>query len=125
MTDLMAGVAVTFLLVAAIFMVQVSDRSRADAEQAKAAKEELKKIESTDKRAIDEITQLRDALQADPELKGVVALEYDGERDPFLLTIVFDRGRLRFDEGECAIREEARLVMNSSFSSIFSRVCKT
>jgi flagellar motor protein MotB len=125
MTDLMAGVAVTFLLIAAIFMVQAATRAEAEAKASQAAREELNKRTSTDRRAIAEIVALRDALSASDGLKELVELVYDAERDPFLLTIVFDRGRLRFDAGDCALRDDTRAVLDSSFGEIFDRVCRT
>jgi flagellar motor protein MotB len=125
MTDLMAGVAVTFLLIAAIFIVQAATRAEAAANESKKNQAKLQKIVSTDQRAIAEIKALREVLTENPALQGLVELVYDEERDPFLLTIVFDRGRLRFDAGDCAITDESKHVMTTSFGSIFEQVCKT
>jgi hypothetical protein len=50
---------------------------------------------------------------------------YNEQRDPFLLTIVFDRGRLRFNTGDCAIKDETKTLMASSFGTIFEQVCES
>lgn len=124
MTDLMAGVAVTFLLIAAIFMVQVARSDAKEKAAGRKASEELRKITGTDKLAIAALLGLRDSLRADSNLQGL-ELIYDEERDPFLLTIVLDRGRLRFDVGDCAIRSDTRAAMADSFGVIFGTVCQT
>src|SRR4051794_6622048 len=103
MTDLMAGVAVTFLLIAGIFIVQAANQADAKARAGREAEAKLAKIISTDERAIAEIKALRDVLTGNAALRGLVEMVYDEERDPFLLTIVFDRGQLRFAPGDCEI----------------------
>ncbi len=130
MTDLMAGVAVIFLLVAAIFMVKAANTSKAEAkrsaqeaEKGRDASRRLNEITSSDKAAIAELAALKDALSASKDLRQLVELVYDADRDPFLLTIVFDRGRLRFDSGDCALRKDTLSVVEDSFGSIFDRIC--
>lgn len=123
MTDLMAGVAVTFLLIAGIFIVQAADQAEADASARRAAQARLDENESTEKDAIREIESLHASLKSDTALEGLVELVYDKKRDPFLLTIVFDRERLRFASGDCAITDDAEAVMRSSFGTIFEQVC--
>jgi len=125
MADLMAGVAVTFLLLAAIFMMQVARSTAAKAAEAKAAMAKLEHITETDERAIETLLDLRDALKDDPSLRGAVELQYDKQRDPFLLTIVLNRDRLRFEPGDCAIQESVRAAMSSSFTALFQGVCRT
>jgi flagellar motor protein MotB len=125
MADLMAGVAVTFLLLAAIFMVQVARSRAAEAARAQAAVKKLEHITDTDEKAISTLLALRDSLRDDSDLQGAVELQYDKQRDPFLLTIVLDRDRLRFDAGDCAIQEAVRGAMSSSFKALFQGVCRT
>jgi flagellar motor protein MotB len=122
MTDLMAGVAVAFLLVASIFMVRTNERARKDAERADEDRAELRQIKSTDTNAIGAIKKLRGKLQS---RNDVIEVEYDEESDPFLLTIVFNGDRLRFDEGQCAIRDDTRRVLTESFEDIFRQICET
>ena len=85
MTDLMAGVAVTFLLIAAIFMVQ-SAQDKKRAQQAKQRAEDLAKdyrvaalkFEQLDKRdgeAIRELQKLTAQLANSPSLKNEIELE--------------------------------------------------
>lgn len=125
MTDLMAGVAVTFLLIAGIFIVQAARRAEEEASRSQQARAQLDKIVSTDEKAISEIKALHAILAEDRALQELVELVYDEARDPFLLTIVFDRGRLRFSPGDCAITDEIKTVMSTSFGPIFEQVCKT
>lgn len=124
-TDLMAGVAVTFLLIAGIFIVQASNQAEAEARAGRVAQAKLAKIVSTDERAIAEIKALREVLTSDEALRGLVEMLYDEQRDPFLLTIVFDRGRLRFAPGDCEITDDTKAVMASSFGQIFEQVCRS
>jgi len=124
MTDLMAGVAVTFLLIAVIFMVQVARRDSEEKEEGRRASEQLRQITTTDQLAIAALLGLRDSLVEDPNLQGVVELLYDENKDPFLLTLVLDRGRLRFDAGQCTIRSDTHEALESSFKDIFGRVCE-
>lgn len=125
MTDLMAGVAVTFLLIAGIFIVQASNRAEAEAAASRAAQAQLHEFVRTDELAISQIKALRDVLTSSESLRGLVELVYDEQRDPFLLTIVFDRGRLRFSPGDCALTDESKALMASSFGTIFEQVCQT
>src|SRR5262249_20916006 len=105
MTDLMSGVAVTFLLIAAIFMVQSAlQKKKAQAAQARAeelAKRnqkdavELQTLKRTDSKGIKELEALKSKLEGNARLKGNVELEYDPNKDPRLLTIVFSRDNLQ------------------------------
>jgi outer membrane protein OmpA-like peptidoglycan-associated protein len=120
MTDLMAGVAVTFLLIAAIFMVQ----SARKAEVEKRAKEQANALLSKHEGAEDQAKSSLMQLKRDLASESLVDAHYDASVDPFLLTIVFNRSRLRFDKAGCDIREEARRDLESA-KPIFKKVCDT
>jgi flagellar motor protein MotB len=133
MTDLMAGVAVTFLLIAAIFMVQsAQDKKRAQAAKLRAealAKEyqvaatKFDQIDKRDQQAIDELESLKTTLQNNPRLKNNIELEYDAKKDPRLLTIVFSRENLQFARGECVVEAAQRDGLQRTLQEIFPQVC--
>lgn len=130
LTDLMSGVAVMFLVIAAIFMVQAlnakkaaqaaaeDSRKRAAENQASAAK--LRELDERDRQGIQEIEALRDRLQAN---QGV-SLEYDKHKDPRLLTIVFNRDSLSFASGACEVPGATREVMRATLRQIFPTICE-
>jgi flagellar motor protein MotB len=133
MTDLMAGVAVTFLLIAAIFMVQ-SAQDKKRAQQAKLRAEELAReyklaamkfdqLDKQDSDAIHELEKLKTELADNPHLKGNVELEYDPRRDPRLLTIVFSRKNLSFASGQCEVEATQRTGLKETLHEIFPLVC--
>ncbi len=135
MTDLMSGVAVTFLLIAAIFMVQAAtQRKDAVRAQAKAetlakqnvqASEELTYLRKLDKAGIEELANLKGRLEKDEKLRGKVELEYDPTKDPRLLTIVFSRENLQFALGECVVDPARRAGLAETLNAIFPQVCDT
>ncbi len=133
MTDLMAGVAVTFLLIAAIFMVQ-SAQDKKRAQLAKQRAEELArdyrvaaiKFDQLDKRdgeAIRELEKLTNQLANNPHLKNNIELEYDPHKDPRLLTIVFNRKNLSFASGQCEVDPVQRAGLKETLQEIFPQVC--
>jgi flagellar motor protein MotB len=135
MTDLMAGVAVTFLLIAAIFMVQATaSRHRAEEAQRVAEVEKAKadvsarKYEELDRRehrAIDELKLLGDRLRNNAELHNRVQVDYDENKDPRLLTITFTHDELRFAAGECTVEPAQRAALDAILKQIFPRICET
>jgi outer membrane protein OmpA-like peptidoglycan-associated protein len=118
MTDLMAGVAVTFLLIAAIFMVQSARKTEAEKRAKEQAKAQLSKHEGAEDLAKSSLKQ----LQQDLASESLVDAQYDPHVDPFLLTIVFNRSRLRFAKADCAISDETRRDLESA-KPIFKKVC--
>jgi flagellar motor protein MotB len=133
MTDLMAGVAVTFLLIAAIFMVRsAQERQRAEQEKLRAESNakayevnasKYDRIAKRDEEAISHLDELRNKLAENEVLKRTVDLEYDPRKDPRLLTIVFRREKLQFARGECKIDDPTEV--QRTLREIFPQVCAT
>jgi outer membrane protein OmpA-like peptidoglycan-associated protein len=115
LTDLMASVAVTFLLIAAIFIVK----------SAQANKEKLKPLEevkTTQVTSRDALEKLFSALTADPAIAGVAHIVHDAA-DPFLLTITYRSDSLTFGTDRAELAEDARSVIDGSFPILIRQVC--
>ena len=133
MTDLMAGVAVTFLLIAAIFMVQSAQakkraqeaklRAEASAKKYEVDAAKFDQIDKRDQQAIDELEALKASLANNARLKNNIELEYDPKKDPRLLTIVFSRENLQFASGECVVVPAQRDGLQRTLREIFPQVC--
>jgi flagellar motor protein MotB len=119
MTDLMAGVAVTFLLLAAIFMVQ-ADALKRDAEKKKIAAEK----QATELRTEPAAKRELDDLQT--QLKGVLANKNaqvtPDPKDPLLLLVVFESDDW-FPSGACVPHREVHDRIRPILADVFSRVC--
>lgn len=132
MTDLMSGVAVTFLLIAAIFMVHSAHdrrqalaaeaRAKHAAEQNKVGAEELEQLKVVDRRGIDALVALKTKLEP---LRGRIELDYNPVLDPRLLTIVFSRENLRFDSAACEISAGRREALVATLRELLPLVCAT
>ena len=129
LTDLMSGVAVMFLVIAAIFMVQASQAKRNALEQKRRAEElakrnavdasKYKQIDQRDQQGIQEIEQ----LQGDLANNKTIELIYDKQKDPRLLTIVFNRETLHFAPGRCEVAGETRDALRQTLRAIFPMIC--
>ena len=114
LTDLMAGLAAIFLLIAVVFILLSNTR-----EQLAAVREH----ESTDMKArcqekIDElkgikdniqntISALRTAFESNPRLMEFASIDEDAlRRDPFVFPLLFRQNRLSFASSECTLSAE-------------------
>jgi flagellar motor protein MotB len=111
MTDLMAGLAAIFLLLAVIFLLDAQQKSRAledEVRNARAAKvacdgkiSELGRFRSS---ILEAIEKLRLRLESDPELVSLVSIDKGAlERDPFVLPVYFNQSQLAFRSGDCTL----------------------
>lgn len=131
LTDLMSGVAVMFLVIAAIFMVQAAQAKKKAQRQEQIAKDLAKKnaddaskyneIDQRDQQGIQEIEKLRSSLAGNKSIE----LVYDEKKDPRLLTIVFNRESLQFESGECAVDAVKRDALRKTLQNIFPQICTT
>ena len=129
LTDLMSGVAVMFLVIAAIFMVQASQAKKSALEQKRRAEElakrnaidasKYKQIDQRDQQGIQEI----EALRANLANNKTIELIYDKQKDPRLLTIVFNRDTLQFAPGRCEVGSDTRDALRQTLRSIFPMIC--
>lgn len=121
MTDLMAGVAVTFLLLAAIFMVQANSLRR-EAEKKRIEAEQQAKELREEPIARQELVSLRDALKALTERSSQRARIEPDPQDPLLLLVVFESNDW-FPSAECRPRREVREGIKPVLAGVFSTVC--
>ncbi|NOU34904.1 MAG: hypothetical protein HOO96_43990 [Polyangiaceae bacterium] len=113
MTDLMAGVAVTFLLLAAIFMIQAGRANAAAQHEAERARSVVKKTETRD---IDVRKRLRDL----GEKIGPIAKIDD--HDPFLLVVTFQAVQW-FETGQCDLVPAVVRNIQDKVVPVFKTVC--
>lgn len=131
LTDLMSGVAVMFLVIAAIFMVQASQAKKSALQQKRRAEElakqhevdasKYKEIDQRDQQGIKEIESLRASLANNKNIE----LAYDRKKDPRLLTIVFNRDNLQFAPGKCEVSAARRDALQATLREIFPQICAT
>lgn len=122
LADLMASVAVMFLLIAAIFMV----RSLA---QAKRSQDLAQEFEATLLAAKEENKTSQEALQElVAELKGdssmMVELDYDPAVDPFVVTIIFNEQILHFAPSSDKLDKAGLETIKDSGKKILDRTCR-
>src|SRR5467141_3214987 len=87
LTDLMASVAVTFLLIAAIFIVKSAEASRKELEANRKAMLPLDKVKQAQADSRIALERLLGILQRDESISAVAHVIHD-DADPFLLTII-------------------------------------
>jgi outer membrane protein OmpA-like peptidoglycan-associated protein len=128
MTDLMAGVAVTFLLIAAIFIVRAQRETKAVQDSAHLKDEQAKELEdlkSQNRQVILELAKL--AGELDPKLPGADVGALDESRiepnDPFVLTLVLKRHSVRFGEGACELEAAANAALAALAHAVLPKVC--
>ncbi len=113
MADLMAGVAVTFLLLAAIFMVQ-------RAKKAEGAEDKVKRQAELLAEAEQKIRDLRDLAERLKRMREEVEID---PSDPLLLTIVLRRQEFSFQPGRCDVSTKAEEVLQEEFPQLLRQVC--
>jgi len=113
MTDLMAGVAVTFLLLAAIFMIQAGRANAAAQKVAAKAQLVVKKTKTEDSEVRARLMALRDKI-------GPIA-QIDAS-DPFLLVVTFETVKW-FETGQCELQPAIVKSIQDSVVTEIRKVC--
>lgn len=117
LTDLMAGVAAIFLLIAVVFILIAAKRGERAASQ-------VAEFERLKKTTLDRLNSMRQALQNDRVLRDVLSVEDDGKgRDPFLVVVVFNRRRLSFESAQCDLLAEHRQMITEVAPRVLTHVC--
>jgi flagellar motor protein MotB len=129
LTDLMASVAVMFLLIAAIFMVRSLAQARKSGEEEKQSREAAKRFEATIQSAQAEDKTSREALQRlvaelkrDSSVRGA-DIDYHPDIDPYLVTIVFSENLLHFDVGAFNLDPQAAATVRGLGPTILKKTC--
>jgi outer membrane protein OmpA-like peptidoglycan-associated protein len=113
MTDLMASIAVTFLLIAAIFMLRASQANSA-------AKKTLDSAKQGHERSREAVQALIDELNQAPGLQGAVQRDED---DELLVTAEFAAKSIYFATDEDRLSREARETLVPKLQRVVERVC--
>lgn len=117
LTDLMAGVAAIFLLIAVVFILIAAKRG----ERAQTQVDEFERLKKT---TLDRLNSMRQALQNDELLRDVVSVDEEARgRDPFLVVVVFNRRRLSFESAQCDLLAEHRKMIMDVAPRVLSHVC--
>lgn len=119
MTDLMSGVAATFLLIAAIFMVQAFLARTKEAAAQQRSRDELEEIRSKDHEAREFLQTLLRQFEKDP----VVEPEYDASRDPYLLVLTLKRNRFQFPAEGCELDPPMERSVQTDLKAAVKAVC--
>jgi len=133
MTDLMAGLAAIFLLLAVIFILDAQRKSvalEAEVEKARSAQVacdekigELGRFRSSILTAID---RLRAGIESNPQLLSLVAIDKGAlERDPFVLPVYFNQSRLAFGSSECSLSAAQSRPLRETTSILVRGICST
>jgi len=122
-TDLMSGVAVTFLLIAAIFMVQAFAARIREAESERKAQEQLALIQAQDQDARSFLNLLQEHFAKDDALRSVVEASYDAQVDPYLLTLTLNRERFLFASTQCDLSEDVNRAVRDGLRTAVKVVC--
>jgi flagellar motor protein MotB len=129
--DLMAGLAVTFLVIAAIFIVKSAreqeefrkEQERQNAEAIK-ARERLALLTSKDEQTIVKLEQLRDRLKQKHEVtESDVEIAYDKNKDARLLSVVFGANLADFPPGQCALPAPNEERLRRVLAAILADIC--
>jgi hypothetical protein len=116
-TDLMAGVAAIFLLIAVVFILIAAKRGERIESQV-AAYDRLKTT------VIERLDSLRDSLQADSRLRNAISVDEEARgRDPFLFVVVFNRQRLSFAPTRCELLPKQEEMIIEIAPPVLSHVC--
>jgi outer membrane protein OmpA-like peptidoglycan-associated protein len=113
MTDLMASIAVTFLLIAAIFMLRASQANGAATAAINEAKQRHQRSRDAVKALIDELNQA-------PGLQGAVQRDAD---DELLVTAEFAAKAIYFATNEDKLSSQARETLVPKLQRVVERVC--
>lgn len=124
MTDLMSGVAVTFLLLAAIFMVQTFAARVSQAKTERQAQDDLNRIKVQDQGAIDFLKALEGQFSNNEALREVVEETiYDPQVDRYLLTLTLDRTVFSFGSAECELNRTMSDAVSAGLLNAAKAIC--
>jgi outer membrane protein OmpA-like peptidoglycan-associated protein len=118
----MASVAVTFLLIAAIFIVKSAEASRKELEANRKAMVPLDKVKQAQEDSRIALDRLFGILKHDESISAVAQVIRD-DADPFLLTIIYRSDRLTFATDRSDLNSAARTVIDTSFPVVIRGVC--
>jgi flagellar motor protein MotB len=138
LTDLMSGLAVMFLLIAAIFMVQASKataqaktaaddaleaKKQADeeAQKRKIDADELAALKAVNLQNIQKLKNLSERLRRDQKKLRIEPV-YD-PKDPLLLTIRFTDETLQFPVGQCQVGAIREHDLEQTLKELLPQVC--
>lgn len=135
LTDLMSGLAVMFLLIAAIFMVQSAKATKLAKAAAKNAQrvaevrkldaDELERLKGKDSQSIATLKGLKQRLEGSAQISDQIQIEYDEARDPFLLTVRFTNEQLRFPSNECQVARVQEEALRVTIRELLPELCGT
>jgi outer membrane protein OmpA-like peptidoglycan-associated protein len=122
MTDLMASVAVTFLLLAAIFIVKSADATNKQLAATKTELKPLDRVKVAQEESRKALAKLVETLRKETAISSVAQIVPDAS-DPFLLTITYRSEQLTFATDQSTLNDTAKKVVDDSFPTLIKEVC--
>lgn len=125
LTDLMSGLAVMFLVIAAIFMVQAAKTTRDLKQRADDHAKEISALRDKDNDSIAKLEKLKETLEGNTAINSLIELGYNPDEDPFLLTIRFTNEQLQFAPNECEVAADRESDLRKTLAELFTTLCSS
>ena len=126
MTDLMAGLAAVFLLLAVIFILDAQQKSVALQDEVSRCDAKISDLSRFRSSIIAAIDRLKAVLRSDPQLASLVSIDEAAlARDPFVLPVYFNQSRLAFGKGECTLPTALSAPLRAGTPALVRGICTT
>lgn len=125
LTDLMAGVAAIFLLIAVVFILIAAKRSENERRQHERVEEQIDELRNFKEQMVSRLELLSNRIAKDEVLERFVRVDKEAARgDKFLLVVVFDREQLSFASEECELKDAQREIVRRTSRHVLGHVCE-
>jgi hypothetical protein len=124
LTDLMAGLAAIFLLIAVVLILKAARPEAREVTERQRFESQIEELRRFRERVLASLDALGEALRADTDLMEFVSMDDAArKRDPFLFLIVFNRNRLSFPRGECMLGPPQAELVSFAAPRVLGHVC--
>jgi flagellar motor protein MotB len=124
LTDLMAGVAAIFLLIAIVFILIAAKRAENERRQHDRVEEQIDEFRKFKEQIVSRLDSLAVQIASDKELERFIKVDNAAARgDKFLLVVVFDRERLSFASEECELGQEQQYIVRKASRLVLQHIC--
>ena len=124
LTDLMAGVAAIFLLIAVVFILMAAKREERESRERQRFEDQIEDLQRFRKSVLVSLDSLGTAIESDLSLAAFVTIDKEARKnDPFLFVVVFNRQRLSFNPGVCALAPSQDEIVAQAAPRVLAHVC--
>jgi flagellar motor protein MotB len=125
LTDLMAGVAAIFLLIAVVFILMAAKREEREDRERRQYQAQLRALEKLRQSVLVSLEALSAAISEDRDLREFVSIDEEArKKDPFMFVVVFDRTRLSFPPGGCELSQVQDAIVERAAPRVLGHVCR-